>query len=638
MNRRKKDGRSAIDVIEETGNVLRAAPAAALLAYYLGGIPFIIFLMNHAARLGSGAGTQRMAVTGALWLAALFLWMKCWQVVFASRVMAAIRRVEPSPWTPARAWRMFIQQTAVQPLGLLMIPLAAVFAIPFARVHAFFQSATVLGDGEESSVTALVSKSWKQSGNWPRQNLIGIWLLSPWMLGIGLFVLMTWLLSSAVPSALLFVIIMLALSSALFSIGLSSPLGLLIAGNVAAAILFLPWAAQHWFGWRTTFSLAGFHAVFNSTFLLIVFSITYLVLDPLMKTFYVLRCFYGESRRSGEDLRVDLRSLASRAASAIVLVVVLVLAPSSALAKKKSDSAPSSASAGKTDGMGGSSKKISNDWKPAQPEFPTIGIQPDELNRKIDDVLKRPVYQWRLPPQPEPEVKKGKGFLDSFFEEVTATMKRFGQWLSDRLGDFERWLRHRFGKSRGEESGSFSVSGPSPSVWVYILVFSLIALVIVAGILIFKKWRAKRLAALSAQAIAAASIPDIHDENILANQLPADEWLALAREFAGKGEYRGALRALFLASLALLAGQQLVAIARGKTNYDYLRELRRRAHALPAVPQIFGENILTFERVWYGRDTADENLVSESEQRLSSLRESVAGVADPGHKTETPHA
>ena len=273
MKRLRSTGPAVSDVIEETANVLRAAPATALLAYYLGGIPFVTLFLDYAARLTSGVGSQRLAVTGALWLTLAFIWMKCWQAVFAGHIMATIRRTAPPRWTAARAWRMAIQQTALQPLGLILIPLAALLVIPFAWTHAFFQNITILGDGEEASVTALAGKSWQQAQTWPRLNYAGIWLFSPWMLGlgIGIFLLLTWLISSMTPSALLFIIILLIFSAALLAIGLSSPLGFLIAGNVAVLLLFLPWAAQHWFGWRTTFSLAGFHAIFNTTFLLIVF-------------------------------------------------------------------------------------------------------------------------------------------------------------------------------------------------------------------------------------------------------------------------------------------------------------------------------------------------------------------------------
>ena len=81
--------------------------------------------------------------------------------------------------------------------------------------------------------------------------------------------------------------------------------------------------------------------------------------------------------------------------------------------------------------------------------------------------------------------------------------------------------------------------------------------------------------------------------------------------------------------------------------YDLV--LSQRAHSLPAVPVTFGTGVAIFERVWYGRDAAEERLVTESEQRLGALRAScvtapavaeeprVAGRPKPLNP-EPPHA
>lgn len=56
-------------------------------------------------------------------------------------------------------------------------------------------------------------------------------------------------------------------------------------------------------------------------------------------------------------------------------------------------------------------------------------------------------------------------------------------------------------------------------------------------------------------------------------------WLGLAREQMAKGEWRLALRALYLANLARFAAEGWVTLVKSKTNLDYERELRRRAPA-----------------------------------------------------------
>jgi hypothetical protein len=87
--------------------------------------------------------------------------------------------------------------------------------------------------------------------------------------------------------------------------------------------------------------------------------------------------------------------------------------------------------------------------------------------------------------------------------------------------------------------------------------------------------------------------------------LPEDEWLTLARALLARGETRLALRAFYLSALAHLGRQQLIAVARAKSNRDYQRELRRRTRDQPEIQDVFGRLIARFERVWYGRAAAD---------------------------------
>src|ERR1700733_8371753 len=104
--------------------------------------------------------------------------------------------------------------------------------------------------------------------------------------------------------------------------------------------------------------------------------------------------------------------------------------------------------------------------------------------------------------------------------------------------------------------------------------------------MIFRAIRNRRKSAIVA-AEAIQSAPDLRDENVGADQLPEDGWTKLARELLAKGELRLALRAFYLASLAHLADRNLINLARFKSNRDYERELRWRAHALPALVGVF---------------------------------------------------
>src|SRR5207245_9755241 len=85
-------------------------------------------------------------------------------------------------------WRIFISQTALQPAGLFLLPLALIPALPFAWVYAFFQNLTALADGEAAGLRGLVKKSRQQAALWPKQNHALLLIL----FGFGFCVFVNW--------------------------------------------------------------------------------------------------------------------------------------------------------------------------------------------------------------------------------------------------------------------------------------------------------------------------------------------------------------------------------------------------------------------------------------------------------------
>jgi hypothetical protein len=82
--------KSAVRMIEEAFFVLRSAPGSLLTYYYLGGVPFVLGLLYFWADMSRSAYAHEHIATAALGLAALFVWMKFWQTVFALRVRAQV--------------------------------------------------------------------------------------------------------------------------------------------------------------------------------------------------------------------------------------------------------------------------------------------------------------------------------------------------------------------------------------------------------------------------------------------------------------------------------------------------------------------------------------------------------------------
>jgi len=61
--------------------------------------------------------------------------------------------------------------------------------------------------------------------------------------------------------------------------------------------------------------------------------------------------------------------------------------------------------------------------------------------------------------------------------------------------------------------------------------------------------------------------------------------------------------------LSYLAARNLIRFARFKSNRDYERELRRRGHSFPDLLSVFGDNLVSFERIWYGLHEVNRELV-----------------------------
>jgi hypothetical protein len=117
---------------------------------------------------------------------------------------------------------------------------------------------------------------------------------------------------------------------------------------------------------------------------------------------------------------------------------------------------------------------------------------------------------------------------------------------------------------------------------------------------------------------------DLEDPAVLANQMPEDEWIALARDFMAKGDYRMALRAWFLANLAFLGAHELVGIGRSKTNLDYVQEVRRRSRTFGGLHALFSGNVLSFEHAWYGLHPVGADDVNRFAANFEEMRTAVS--------------
>jgi hypothetical protein len=567
----QRQGKGWLELIEEAIHLLRKAELSALATYYLGTLPFVLGLLYFWADMSRSPFAVRHLADAALGLAALFLWMKFWQVIFLRRLRAALLGTTLPPLTPKQCGRIFVTQAALQPTGLFLLPLALVLTLPFAWVYAFYQNLTALADGESAELRDLARQALRQANLWPRQNHLLLLALS----GFGFFIFLNW----------------------------------------GTFCFLLPNMVKTLFGVESVFT-RNVLGMLNSTFLAALWGLTYLCLDPILKASYALRCFYGQSLRTGEDLRVELKRFVVPGQILACLLVILTL-PSAGHAANLAGGAASAGAPAQSEGRLAEANPLAATAQAplAEASPPAGSVSPPDLDRAIREVAQGRKYAWRMPRakslEPEPEQGVIGRFLDRVAQMAKRWLKRVADWLVEVLDKLFRSRRQ-------------TTKSPSGYGWIFakeILVYALVALA-AAGLifLIYYLWRGRqrRAAAVASEPIQVT--PDLGDENVGPEQMPEDGWAKLARELAAQGELRLALRAFYLASLAHLAARNLISLAKFKSNRDYERELQRRGHSFPDLLALFGENVSVFDQVWYGLHDLDGEAVNDFAAKVDRIR------------------
>jgi Domain of unknown function (DUF4129) len=279
---RRRRGPGPLELIEEAVHLLRLSPWAVLSDYYLGSLPFVLGLLYFWADMSRGSMAYEHCAPAALAVSLLFLWMKTWQAIFARHLKARITGRSAPTMTLSAFFRTAMNQTILQPSGLFLLPLSLLLVLPFGWLYAFYQSVTAFCAEDAVAAKHVFQRAARQAQLWPRQNHV--------LLG----------------ALLLF--------------------GLVVFLDVAMGLATVPSLLKILFGVETAFT-RSLWGLLNTTFVATVGALTYLCLDPLVKAVYLLRCFYGESVHTGEDLRAELKQFApgAGAAAMVLLLVILVL-------------------------------------------------------------------------------------------------------------------------------------------------------------------------------------------------------------------------------------------------------------------------------------------------------------------------
>jgi hypothetical protein len=198
----------------------------------------------------------------------------------------------------------------------------------------------------------------------------------------------------------------------------------------------------------------------------------------------------------------------------------------------------------------------------------------DDLSA-LQQVLDRPEFQWQAE-EPDP----------------------LQQWVNRLVQAFLNFL-DRLAGSRGVELGS--------QIMRFALIAAGLAAVAAAAAL------GVRIFLRSMVAETSLSAGDHADAD-----LTADLALERADLLSQAGDYRSAVRYLYLSTLLMLEEHGLLRYDRSKTNREYLSSISHQPH----LSELLQEVVDVFDRVWYGFQPLEEQEYARYAERVAELRRS----------------
>ncbi len=601
-----------IDLIEEAIHLLRRAPIETYAFFLVGITPFVLCFFRFCSEMSYSKFAETYLPGFASTLALSYLWMKAFQYMACRQLVVVYTRDFSNQRTFGRILRSCVHQAAIHPFGLIAKPMAALAAIPgfltfvpllmlpASIIFSFFQNASILITGERGDF----AKCWRLSVTGGR----------------------------TAASLLL----------------LSLFLRIVIFLNVYTTIGVLPYLLKALFG-VDTFLSRDFRWLISFSYLVGIGLISYFAVDLLIKAIQVIQVCRAEAQTTGQDLQRSLMSLTAgsrkRAPSPFnsLLVLVCLIIPTLTVRAEGSrlrlpetiqdfrsayclcavdpGSAPGVASdappnhrRSRTTDACNANKFILASLKRAAPPSEADRIPDSELNERIDRELSGSEYSWR---KPHHLVSGKKNWLQGFVSWVAKSLGKVSRTINRVVDVITKWWQSLFPHPEG--SPQLSTTGSAPTWINQLLLYAIICGLIIAAALVVLRilGRSKKNKPVPIGS-AMPVTPNLKSATTVADELPEDQWLLLARRKLEEGEPRLALRALFLAVLSLLGAQRLIVVRRSKSNSDYETELRRRRSA--ELTELFRGNRRLFERCWYGDHPVSDVEIEQSTNFYQRLK------------------
>jgi hypothetical protein len=248
-----------IDLLEEAIHLLRRTSALTYAYYLIGVAPFTIVLLQFLVNASYHRYAAEHLVESAAELVIAYAWMKGFQAMACRQLLATSMGDPVRPLSLLDLVRLWLAQWAIQPLGILAKPMAFLVLVPSPFVDAFFQNASILLTGRPGDLARCIRFSKGEIG------------------------------PSLVLQAVIFIF------------------RVVVFAAVYSAFATLPFLARTLFGIDTPLT-RSYEWLLSLPFILGTGFQSYLLIDLLVKSVYVVRITTIECASSGKDL---LRRLAA---------------------------------------------------------------------------------------------------------------------------------------------------------------------------------------------------------------------------------------------------------------------------------------------------------------------------------------
>ncbi len=549
-----------IDLIEEAIHLLRRAPIETYAFFLIGVTPFVLCLFNFCSEMSYSEQARSNLPMFASTLALSYLWMKGCQSVTCRQLVAAYSGELPNAGNFGRILRSCIYQATIHPIGLFAKPMAALASLP-----GFLTFVPPL------MLPALVTCSFFQNASilitGERGDFGKCWELS---------------LGRVRGTALLLL--------------LSTFLRIIIFLNVYVTIAILPYLLKALFG-IDTFLSRDFRWLISFGYLVGVGLVSYFCVDLLIKAIHVIQVCRAEAQTTGKDLQRSLVSLTAVKSVSLLLCLILPALPVLAGAEEKMKDHVVLASV-----------------KRASPNSESDRIPEAELNEQIDRELNGSEYNWR---KPHHHLISGESnWLQNLGAWIGKIFLKIYRAIDKIVNAIVNWWNSLFPKPKG--SIPLATGAAAPNWMSQFLLYAIVCGLLIAVALVILRILGRTKKKPLSVAPPVSPIPNLESESTVADELPEDEWILLARRKLQEGEPRLALRALFLAVLSLLGAQRLIIVRRSKSNSDYETELGRRRSG--EVTELFRGNRRLFERCWYGDHPVTDIEIDQSNSFYQRLK------------------